>query len=110
MIKKFISYYKPYKKLFFLDLLAATAIAVCDLAYPMMTRSLVNRFIPEKEYRAIIVFAFLLLTIYFIKMACNYFMTYWGHVVGVRMQGDMRRDLFSRLQNFPVKYFDNNGT
>ncbi|MBU5591940.1 ABC transporter ATP-binding protein/permease [Clostridium sp. MSJ-4] len=110
MIKKFISYYKPYKKLFFLDMLFAIVAVVCDLFYPMMTRELVNNSIPNKNLRMILVFAGTLLAIYLIKMACAYFMQYWGHVVGVRMQADMRRDLFKHLQKLPCDYFDNNKT
>jgi len=110
MLKKFISYYKPYKKIFFLDLLVATVAAICDLVYPMMTRTLVNDTIPNKNLRMIGVFAITLMGIYIIKAACTYFMQYYGHVMGVRMQGDMRRDMFNHLQKLPNSYFDNNKT
>ena len=110
MIKKFISYYKPYKKLFFLDLLAAITVSICDLIYPMLSRVAVNNYIPNKNYRSIMILAITLLGIYIIKLICNYFMNYWGHVVGVRMQGDMRKDVYTKLQNFPIKYFDNTQT
>lgn len=110
MIKKFISYYKPYKKLFFLDLVAAITVSICDLIYPMLSRVAVNNYIPNKNYRSIIILAITLLGIYIIKLLCNYFMNYWGHVVGVRMQGDMRKDVYTKLQNFPIKYFDNTQT
>ncbi|WP_252246950.1 ABC transporter ATP-binding protein [Clostridium sp. ZBS4] len=110
MLKKFISFYKPYKKLFFMDLIAAFIAALCDLVYPMMTRTLVNDSIPNKNIRLIVVFAVTLLIIFLIKALCGYFMQYWGHVVGVRMQGDMRRDVFNHLQKLPNKYFDNNKT
>ena len=110
MLKKFIRYYRPYKKLFFLDLLVAFLAACCDLVYPMMTRTLINESIPNRHFRMILIFAITLLGIYLIKMACTYFMQYYGHVVGVRMQGDMRRDLFKHLQKLPCNYFDNNKT
>lgn len=110
MLKKFISYYKSYKKLFFLDLFVATISALCDLFYPMITREMVNNLIPNKEIRAIGVFAGVLLVIYLIKMLCAYFMQYWGHLVGVGMQSDMRRDIYNHLQNLPIRYFDNNQT
>jgi ATP-binding cassette, subfamily B, bacterial len=108
MIKKFISYYKPHKKIFFLDLLAALIVAACDLVYPMMTRTLVNDSIPNRNMRMIGVFAITLIIIYIIKALCGYFMQYYGHVMGVNMQGDMRRDMFSHLQKLPNTYFDNN--
>ncbi len=110
MLKKFVSYYKPYKKLFFLDLLVAGISAGCDLFYPMLTRKIVNETIPNKEIRTLLTFSIVLIMIYIVKMLCAYFMQYWGHVVGVRMQGDMRRDIYSHLQNLPIKYFDQNQT
>lgn len=110
MLKKFVSYYKPYKKLFFLDLFVATISALCDLFYPMITREIANNSIPNREIRAIGVFAGVLLVIYLIKMLCAYFMQYWGHLVGVGMQADMRRDIYKHLQNLPIRYFDNNQT
>ncbi len=110
MIKKFISFYKPYKLLFILDLVVALIASLCDLVYPVMTRDLVNESIPNKDLRTIIVFAIALLIIFGIKAACGYFMQYWGHVVGVRMQGDMRRHIFKHLQKLPNSFFDNNKT
>ena len=110
MVKRFISYYKPYKKLFFLDMLVAFIAAACDLVYPMMTRTLVNDSIPNKNIRMLIVLAIMLIIIYLIKAACGYFMQYYGHVMGVHMQGDMRKDMFLHLQKLPNTYFDNNKT
>lgn len=110
MVKRFISYYKPYKKLFFLDMLVAFIAAACDLVYPVMTRTLVNDSIPNKNIRMLIVFAVTLIIIYLIKAACGYFMQYYGHVMGVHMQGDMRRDMFLHMQKLPNTYFDNNKT
>lgn len=110
MIKKFINYYKPYKKLFFLDIFVALIAAVCDLVYPYMTKELINITIPNKNVRMIVIFGIVLIGIFIVKAVCGYFMQYWGHVVGVRMQGDMRRDLFTHLQKLPNSYFDNNKT
>ena len=110
MLKRFIRYYKPYKKLFILDLLAAFLVSACDLFYPMITRNIINDVIPNKQIKLLFVFAIVLTLIFLIKAGLNYFMQYWGHVVGVRMQADMRRDLFDKLQEMPNKYFDNNKT
>lgn len=110
MFKNFIRYYKPYKKLFILDLLAAFLVAACDLFYPMITRNIINDVIPNRQIRLLFIFAIVLTLIFLIKAGLNYFMQYWGHVVGVRMQADMRRDLFEKLQDMPNKYFDNNKT
>ncbi|MCI2779962.1 ABC transporter ATP-binding protein [Clostridium perfringens] len=110
MLKRFIRYYKPYKKLFILDLLSAFLVSACDLFYPMITRNIINDVIPNKQIKLLFVFAVVLTLIFLIKAGLNYFMQYWGHVVGVRMQADMRRDLFDKLQDMPNKYFDNNKT
>ena len=108
MLKEFIKYYKPYKKLFILDLLAAFTVALCDLVYPMITRNIMNEVVPNKDLRMLLVFAGTLLVIFIIKAGLNYFMQYWGHVVGVRMQADMRSYVFTHLQKLPNTYFNNN--
>ncbi|MDB8793060.1 ABC transporter ATP-binding protein [Romboutsia sp. 1001216sp1] len=110
MIKEFIKYYKPYKKLFVLDLLAAFTVALCDLVYPMITRSIMDDVVPNKDTRMLVVFAISLLVIFIKKAGLNYFMQYWGHVVGVRMQADMRSYVFTHLQKLPSSYFNNNKT
>ncbi|WP_415277560.1 ABC transporter ATP-binding protein, partial [Clostridium perfringens] len=91
-------------------LLAAFLVSACDLFYPMITRNIINDVIPNKQIKLLFVFAIVLTLIFLIKAGLNYFMQYWGHVVGVRMQADMRRDLFDKLQDMPNKYFDNNKT
>ncbi|WP_278683191.1 ABC transporter ATP-binding protein [Paraclostridium bifermentans] len=108
MLKEFIKYYKPYKKLFILDLIAAFAVALCDLVYPMITRNIMNEVVPNKDSRMLIVFAVTLLVIFIVKAGLNYFMQYWGHVVGVRMQADMRSYVFTHLQKLPNSYFNDN--
>lgn len=108
MLKEFIKYYKPYKKLFALDLLAAFTVALCDLVYPMITRNIMDDVVPNKDTRMLLVFAVTLLVIFILKAGLNYFMQYWGHVVGVRMQADMRSYVFTHLQKLPNSYFNDN--
>lgn len=110
MLKKFVNFYKPYKKLFVFDLIAAFIAAAIDLVYPMMTRELMDSAIPNRDLRTLGVFAVTLIVLFSIKALCGYFMQYWGHVVGVRMQGDMRRKVFNHLQRLPNKFFDNTKT
>ena len=110
MIKDFIKYYAPYKKLFFLDMLAAFLFSSCNLVYPMITREIMNDVVPNKDLRLLIIFGITLLFIFIFKAFLNHFMQYWGHVVGVRMQGDMRSYVFTHLQKLPNSYFDNNKT
>ncbi len=107
MIKNFIKYYKPYKKLFFMDLLAALLFAACNLVYPMITRNIMNEVVPNQDLKMLIILGFTLLFIFIMKAFLNHFMQYWGHVVGVRMQADMRSEVFTHLQKLPNSYFDN---
>ncbi|MDD3192711.1 MAG: ABC transporter ATP-binding protein [Oscillospiraceae bacterium] len=110
MIRRFIQYYKPQKKLFFWDMVAAFFISVCDLFYPIITRNMLNDYIPNRQMRLLLIFSIALVAIYFIKMLLNYFVQYYGHMVGVYMQADMRRDLFRHLQKLPFSFFDENET
>ena len=110
MIRRFIKYYKPHKKLFFLDMLCAFLVALCDLFYPMITRNVINDYVPNQKLKLMITWVLVLLVIYIVKMGLNYFIQYYGHVVGVRMQGDMRRDIFTHLQKLPFMFFDENKT
>ncbi len=110
MLKEFIKYYKPYKKLFILDLFAAFTVSLCDLVYPMITRNIMDDVVPNKNFRMLVIFGLALLLIFILKAGLNYFMQYWGHVVGVRMQADMRKKVFIHLQKLPNSYFSNNKT
>lgn len=110
MVKRFISYYKPHMRLFILDMAAAFFIAVGDLFYPIITRDMLNIYIPRKEIQLLIVWSIVLLVVYLIKMVLNYFVQYYGHLVGVYMQADMRRQMFRRLQKLPFSYFDEHET
>ncbi len=110
VVRDFMKYYKPHKKLFILDLICAFFVSICDLFYPMITRSIINDYVPNKNLKFLIIWSVVLLFIYLIKKGLNYFLQYWGHVVGVRMQGDMRRDIFKHLQKLPFTFFDENKT
>lgn len=110
MVKRFIHYYKPHKRLFALDTLCSLLVAVCDLFYPMIAKNITNIYVPNKELRLLIVWAAVLLGIYLAKAALNYIIQFWGHIVGVRIQGDMRRDMFRHLQKLPFSFFDENKT
>ena len=110
MIRKFFSYYKPYKLMFTLDMLASFTVAMLGLVYPVITRTMLNDFIPATKYDMIIIFGTVLLALYFIKMLLNYFIQYQGHMIGVKMQARMRSDMFNHLQTLPYKFYDNNET
>ncbi len=110
MLKRFLHYYKPHKKLFALDMIASLLVALIAILYPMVTRTMLNDLIPNKNYRMVVVFGLGLLLLYFVRMLLNYFIQYEGHVMGVRMQAQMRSDLFNHLQKLPFSFYDNHET
>ncbi|MCQ2423409.1 MAG: ABC transporter ATP-binding protein/permease [Clostridia bacterium] len=110
MLKRFISYYKPHMKLFIADLVAAVLLAAADLFFPKITQNMLADYIPNRNLRLLLIWAAVLLVVYLIKMGLNYFVQYQGHMVGIRMQADMRRDMFDHLQKLPLTFFDNNKT
>ena len=110
MLKRFLSYYKPHIKLLILDMLAALTISLIGMVYPLVTNKMLNVFIPEKMYGTIVIAGTIVLILYIVRMLLRYFMQYYGHLIGVRMQAQMRRDLFSHLQKLPFRFFDNHET
>ena len=110
MLKSFARYYKPHWKLFVLDMVCALIAASCDLMYPVISRNIINTYIPDKNLQLIFSWCAALLVIYIIQTIMQYIMQYQGHVVGVRMQADMRRDVFTHLQKLPFSYFDEHKT
>ena len=111
ILRRFTQYYRPYRALFLLDMIAATVVAALDLIFPLSTKWFYSWIDGGPEYiPTIVVAAVVLLALYVIRMIGMYIMGYWGHVLGTRMEGDMRRDLFIHIQNMPFKYFDENRT
>lgn len=110
MLKRFVSYYKPHKKMLALDMLAALLISVIGMVYPIVTNKMLNEYIPQKMYSTIVIAGAVVLGLYVLRMLLRYFVQYYGHVIGVKMQSQMRRDLFSHLQKLPFRFYDNNET
>ena len=110
MLKKFISYYRPHRLMFTLDMLAALIVAGVGIFYPIVTRVMLNELIPERKYKEIIVFGSVLLVLYVIRMLLNYFIQYQGHVVGVKMQAQMRSEMFDHLEKLPYGFYDDHET
>ena len=110
MFKRFVHYYKNHKLIFTLDMIAAFLIAVTGIGYPIITRIMLNSWIPDGEIKLIIIGGASLVGIYLIRMGLRFFVQYYGHVMGVRMQGEMRTDLFKKLQKLPYSYFDTHET
>lgn len=106
----FISYYKPHKVTFILDMLASLVFSLCGLFYPMLTRQMLNDFIPNGMVLQIVLFGVGLVGIYIVRACMNYYINYCGHVMGVKMQAAMRSDLFDHLQKLPYSFYDNHET
>lgn len=110
MIKRFVQYYKPVKTIFILDMICALTVALCDLFYPMITRNIINVYVPNQNLKLLVTWLIALALIYVLKYGLNYFITYYGHIMGVTMQANMRRDVFEHLQDLPFVFFDENKT
>lgn len=112
-LKKFIKYYKPYKAVFFIDLLCATIISAIDLAFPQLLRTLTKTLFagaPGKIISALIPITIGLLVAYIIQTACRYYVTYAGHMMGARMERDMRKALFDQYEKLSFSYYDQNNS
>ncbi len=110
MIRKFLRYYIPHKKLFAADMFCAFLVAVCNMFYPMITRNIINDLIPNRNLQLMAFWFAALLGIYILKYFLNFFIQYQGHVMGVRIQLDIRRDAFDHLQRLPFSFFDKTKT
>ena len=105
MLKRFISYYRPVKKIFIADMICAFTVAVCDLFYPIITRNIINIYVPNQQLQLMITWLVVLGLIYILKFGLNYYITYYGHIMGIKMQADMRKDIFEHLQDLPFVFF-----
>lgn len=110
MFKKFMSYYKPYKKLLVFDLLAAIVLSCVDLIFPMVSRTVINDYIPQGQIDPIVKLGVILAGLFVVRAGCMWFMNYWGHVMGAMMGRDMRKDLFRHYLTLPFKFYDENKT
>ena len=110
MLKRFVHYYKPHYKIFILDLIASFLVAAIGIGYPIITNMLMKDFIPNNNVNGIIIASIILLTIYLFRMLLRYFIQYYEHVMGVKMQAEMRKDMFDKLEKLPYSYYDNHET
>ena len=116
MIKNFIKYYRPHLKLFIIDMICAVAIAVIDLIFPIITDHVLKELIPsaqnneDKVLKLIIGIGVVLAVFYFVRFVLSYIIGYYGHLMGIRIETDMRRDLFKKFQELDYQYFDDKKT
>lgn len=110
MLKKFTSYYKPHMRIFVIDLICAFIVATVDLIFPAFSGYFIDDLIPNKNISMMLIITGVILVMYLVRVCCNYYINYWGHVMGSRIQYDMRKELFSHLQSLSFKFFDDNKT
>ena len=103
----FLSYFKPHRKLFFLDMVCALAIAMIDLAFPFISRWCMYKLLPDNAWRTFWTVMAVVFCAYILRSVFTYIITYWGHTFGVRIETDFRRDLFQHIQELSYAYFDN---
>lgn len=106
----FASYFVPHRKLFFLDLACALGIALVDLSFPIVSRYALQNYLPHQKYREFALIIIALIGVYLIRSVLQYIVTFWGHLMGVRMEADMRRDLFTHMSHMSFRFYDQNRT
>ncbi|MET3926304.1 ABC transporter ATP-binding protein [Devosia sp. 2618] len=110
MIKRFFSYYAPYKGLFFLDFGCAIVAGLLELVFPLAVAYFIDSLLPRSEFGFIIIAGAVLLAIYAVNAVLQAVVNYFGHVLGVSIETDMRRQVFDHLQKLSFRFFDNNKT
>ncbi|MCY9546007.1 ABC transporter ATP-binding protein [Lysinibacillus xylanilyticus] len=110
LLQRFFSYYKPYKGLFILDFSCAILVALIELAFPIVLNKVIDDILPDGEMKWIIMASILLLMLYIFNSILDYIVSYWGHMLGINIETDMRKEAFSHIQKLPFRYFDNNKT
>ncbi|BES65168.1 ABC transporter ATP-binding protein [Gottschalkiaceae bacterium SANA] len=110
MIKRFVQYYRPHWRLFSLDLVCAFLMSLIDLLFPVLTRHATNTLIPQGQIQRLLLLGAGMLVLYLIRAGFEYFVECYGHVLGVRMEYDMRKDLFGHMQSLSFRFYDKNRT
>ena len=110
MLKRFIAYYRPHRKMFILDMLASLLISVIGMIYPIFSRTMLNDLIPNHRLRLLVIYGLTLLALYAVRMLLRYFVQFYGHMVGVGMQAQMRSDMFNKLETLPYSFYDEHET
>jgi len=110
ILRIFLSYFGPHKKLFIIDMLCALFVALIDLAYPLVSRHAMYNMLPENAYTTFFVVMAIVVLAYVLRSFMHYVITYWGHTFGIRVEADIRKDLFQQLQTLGYDYFDTHRT
>ncbi|MCX6044001.1 MAG: ABC transporter ATP-binding protein [Chloroflexi bacterium] len=110
MLRQFFAYYRPYRGLFFLDFGCSFVVGILELGFPLAVNQFVDKLLPSKDWGLIVLAATALLAIYVLNAVLQYVVTYWGHMLGINIETDMRRQLFAHIQKLSFRFFDNNKT
>lgn len=110
LLRRFFSYYKPYKGLFILDFSCAILVALIELAFPIVLNKVIDDILPDGEFKWIIMASLLLFGLYIFNSILHFIVSYWGHMLGINIETDMRKESFSHVQKLSFRYFDNNKT
>ena len=107
MLKQFFSYYKPHKRLFYIDFFSAIFVAILELAFPVAVQWFIDSLLPTGEWGEITKISFLLFLVYLLSTVLNYIVNYLGHKLGIYIETDMRQELFNHMQKQSFRFFDN---
>ncbi|MBK8795536.1 MAG: ABC transporter ATP-binding protein [Anaerolineales bacterium] len=110
MIRQFAAYYKPYRILFFLDFGCALIVGLLELAFPLAVNQFVDKLLPSEDWTLILLATAALLAVYVLNTALQYVVTYWGHMLGINIETDMRRKVFEHIEKLSFRFFDNTKT
>jgi len=110
LLQRFFSYYKPYKGLFILDFSCAILVALIELAFPIVLNKVIDDVLPDGELKWIIMASSLLFGLYILNSILHFIVSYWGHMLGINIETDMRKEAFTHVQKLSFRYFDNNKT
>lgn len=109
-LRVLVQYFRPHRGLFVLDLSCALVMALIDLAFPLVARSAMNQLLPARQFDTFFMVMIIVAAAFVVRAGMNYIITYWGHMFGVRVEADLRDDLFRHMQSLDFKFFDNNRT
>ena len=106
----FLSFFKPHRKLFILDMICALLVSLVDLAYPLVSRTALYDLLPTHEYRTFFVIMGVVVLAYVLRSVLYFIITYWGHTFGIRVEADIREALFTHMQELGFDFYDRNRT
>ncbi|WP_372632936.1 ABC transporter ATP-binding protein [Cohnella sp.] len=110
MLRRFFSYYRPYKGLFILDFTCAVIAGLLELGFPLAVSAFIDDLLPNGDWQMIVLASIGLLGVYALNTVLNYIVTYWGHMLGINIETDMRRKMFDHIQKLSFRFFDNHKT